>query len=90
MLNPRLSYRKAPLLLSVMLAGIMYVMTGTACHAEQFVLFDTTFTYTKHDADTSKPHESHIYLKGGKINEARPKDWLSPIDYRNGHSACAA
>ncbi len=55
-----------------------------ACRAEQFVLFDTTFTYTKEDADNSKPSKSHYYVKGKMLNEDRPKDWTSPVDYRNG------
>lgn len=53
-------------------------------HAEQFVLFDTTFTYTKDDADNSKPSKSHYYVKEGMLNPDRPKDWTSPVDYRNG------
>jgi hypothetical protein len=52
--------------------------------ATQFVLFDVTFTYTKEDADNSKPSQSHYYLRGDKINVDRPKDWTSPVDYRNG------
>ena len=52
--------------------------------AEQFVLFDVTFTYTKQDADTSTPSKSHYYVKGDRLNPARPKDWTSPVDYRNG------
>jgi len=52
--------------------------------AEQFVLFDVTFTYTKNDADTSTPSKSHYYVRGDAINPARPKDWTSPVDYRNG------
>ena len=52
--------------------------------ATQFVLFDVTFTYTKEDADNSKPSPSHYYVKGDKINQDRPKDWTSPVDYRNG------
>jgi hypothetical protein len=52
--------------------------------AEQFVLFDATFTYTKHDADNSKPSKSHYYIKDKMLNPDRPKDWLTPIDYRNG------
>jgi len=54
-----------------------------AC-AEQFVLFDETFTYTKEDADNSKPSKSHYYVKGDRLNAKRPKDWTSPVDYRNG------
>lgn len=52
--------------------------------AEQFVLFDVTFTYTKENADTSTPSKSHYYVKGPALNPQRPKDWTSPVDYRNG------
>jgi len=55
-----------------------------ACHAEQFVLFDVTFTYTKADADNSKPNKSHYYVRGKDINPDRPRDWTGPVDYRNG------
>jgi len=48
--------------------------------AEQFVLFDVTFTYTKADADNSRPSKSHYYVKGDAINPKRPRDWTSPID----------
>ena len=43
-----------------------------------------TFTFTKEDADNSKPSPSHYYVKGDKVNPDRPKDWTSPVDYRNG------
>ncbi len=52
--------------------------------AEQFVLFDTTFTFTKADADNSKPSPSHYYVKGMMLNADRPTDWTAPVDYRNG------
>lgn len=52
--------------------------------AEQFVLFDVTFTYTKQDADNSKPSKSHFYVKDPLLNPDRPNDWTSPVDYRNG------
>ena len=58
--------------------------TTTSVRAEQFVLFDVTFTYTKQDADTSSPSKSHFYLTGDRINPERPKDWTAPVDYRNG------
>jgi hypothetical protein len=51
---------------------------------QQFVLFDIAFTYTKEDADTSTPSKSHYYVKGDHLNADIPKDWTSPIDYRNG------
>jgi len=50
----------------------------------QFVLFDTEFTYTKSNADNSVPSKSHYYVKGDMLNPDRPKDWTSPVDYRNG------
>jgi hypothetical protein len=52
--------------------------------AEQFVLFDETFTYTKEDADNSKPDPSHYYIVEPALNPDRPTDWTSPIDYRHG------
>ncbi len=52
--------------------------------AEQFVLFDVTFTYTKADADNSRPSKSHYYVKGDRLNPDRPRDWTAPVDYRNG------
>ena len=54
------------------------------CHAEQFVLFDVTFTYTKADAENSTPSKSHYYVRGDALNPRRPVDWTSPVDYRNG------
>ena len=60
------------------------LMSSSAAFADQFVLFDVTFTYTKADADNSKPSKSHYYVKGDAINPERPKDWTQPVDYRNG------
>ena len=50
----------------------------------QFVLFDVEFTYTKSDADNSTPSKSHFYVKHNMLNPLTPKDWTSPVDYRNG------
>lgn len=52
--------------------------------AGQFVLFDVTFRYTKQDADNSKPSKSHYYVTGEQLNPNRPRDWIAPVDYRNG------
>jgi hypothetical protein len=68
---------------SAILFGLLLTCAGPA-RGEQFVLFDVTFTYTKADADNSKPSKSHYYVKGDLINKERPKDWTSPVDYRNG------
>jgi hypothetical protein len=50
----------------------------------QFVLFDVEFTYTKADADNSTPSKSHYYVTGDKLKADIPKNWTSPMDYRNG------
>lgn len=50
----------------------------------QFVLFDVEFTYTKVDADNSTPSKSHYYVTGDKLEGDIPKNWISPVDYRNG------
>jgi hypothetical protein len=68
---------------TALIAGLLLISDGRA-RAEQFVLFDVTFNYTKADADNSKPSKSHYYVKGDLINKDRPKDWTSPVDYRNG------
>ena len=60
------------------------LLSPAVARAEQFVLFDVTFAYSKEDADNSKPSKSHYYVKGDKLNPNRPKDWTSPVDYRNG------
>lgn len=52
--------------------------------SEQFVLFDVTFTFTKEDADNSKPSKSHYYVKEPVLNPRRPANWTAPVDYRNG------
>src|SRR3954469_89184 len=66
------------------LSGLALLLTGPRGHAQQFVLFDATFTYTKEDADTSKPSKSHYYVRDKMLTPDRPKDWTAPVDYRNG------
>jgi len=70
-------------LTAAMAAGILLAIPARGS-AEQFVLFDVTFTFTKTDADNSTPSKSHHYVTGKAINPKRPIDWTSPIDYRNG------
>lgn len=77
-------FARLPRLLSLpLLLGTLATGTVTSL-ADQFVLFDTTFTFTKEDADNAKPSKSHYYVKSDKLNAARPKDWTAPVDYRNG------
>src|SRR5256885_9017715 len=68
-----------------LLAAIMALLAiPSVGWAEQFVLFDVTFTFTKEDADNSKPSKSHFYVRDKLLNADRPKDWTAPVDYRNG------
>jgi hypothetical protein len=66
------------------LAGLTLLLACPRVPAQQFVLFDVTFTFTKEDADNSKPSKSHYYVRGKMLNADRPKDWVKPVDYRNG------
>lgn len=64
---------------------LSFVISVTAiARADQFVLMDVTFTFTKEEADNSKPSPSHYYVKSDRLNPDRPKDWTAPVDYRNG------
>src|SRR5438477_4452359 len=67
-----------------LLAAMTLLLASAKGHAQQFVLFDVTFTFTKEDADNSKPSKSHYYVRGKMLNADRPKDWVRPVDYRNG------
>jgi hypothetical protein len=68
-----------------LLAGMSVLLAAPSMsRAEQFVLFDVTFTYTKKDADTSQPSKSHYYVRDKQLNPDRPQDWTAPVDYRNG------
>ena len=49
--------------------------------ADQFILFDVTFELSKEEADKTK---SHFFVKNEMLNKATPKNWISPVDYRNG------
>ena len=73
-----------PLLIPVMLWGQGPAVSAELAGAKQFILFDVEFTYTKEDADNSKPSKSHLYVKGDMLNTDRPTDWTSPVDYRHG------
>jgi hypothetical protein len=64
--------------------GAAVLAMPAPCRANQFVLFDVTFTFTKEDAENSTPSKSHYYVKGDKVNPDRPKDWTTPVDYRTG------
>ena len=63
--------------------GTLWIGASSAM-ADQFVLFDATFTFTKNDADNSKPSPSHYYVRDKMMNAERPQNWTTPVDYRNG------
>jgi hypothetical protein len=69
---------------ALLVATLAFMAAPSVSRAEQFVLFDVTFTFTKADADNSKPSKSHYYVRGDAINPKRPRDWTAPVDYRNG------
>jgi len=74
------SSRAAIVALSLLAAVSALMLIPSAGRAEQFVLFDVTFTFTKTDADNSTPSQSHYYVRGAAINPKRPRDWTSPVD----------
>jgi hypothetical protein len=69
---------------TIFLSSVFLTIGAGISRADQFVLFDVTFSFSKDDADNAKPSQSHYYVKGDKLNAKRPKDWTAPVDYRNG------
>ncbi|MCM8532825.1 MAG: hypothetical protein NE330_16780 [Lentisphaeraceae bacterium] len=49
--------------------------------AEQFTLFDQTFTYENKDAI---PTKSHLKLMASELAKETPKNWSSPLNYADG------
>jgi len=77
--------RKVLILILALVPGVMFAQSAKKASAKnQFVLFDVEFTYTKQDADNSTPSKSHYYVTNDRLNPLTPKDWTSPVDYRNG------
>jgi hypothetical protein len=70
--------------LGLLAAGAALLLAPKASWADQFTLIDVTFPFSKMDADNSTPSKSHFYVKGDGVNPKRPRDWTSPVDYRNG------
>ncbi|TWT55214.1 hypothetical protein Pla22_28690 [Rubripirellula amarantea] len=64
-----------------LLAFVIGVTLAQISHAEQFVLFDRTFTFEQKEAVATK---SHLFVNAKQLGEETPKDWTSPVDYRNG------
>jgi hypothetical protein len=68
----------------IIILFLLAIFDLVAQSTNQFILFDVEFTYTKEEADSSKPSKSHFYVKGDMIYKNRPMDWTTPVDYRNG------
>jgi hypothetical protein len=64
-----------------LLIPILGALSIQFSQAEQFVLFDQTFTFEEKDA---VPTKSHLFVKADQLGKNTPKDWTSPLDYRNG------
>jgi hypothetical protein len=61
------------------------VLLAGESRADQFVLFDATFTYTWDEAMNAMPSKSHYYVNEGNwLNKVRPTNWVSPVNYRDG------
>lgn len=70
--------------LVVLISAASFMLSLTCCQraaADQFVLFDETFTFEGKDA---VPTKSHLYVKADKLGKDTPNDWTAPVDYRNG------
>lgn len=72
-------------LLALLASACLPLVVTRSAHAEQFVLVDATFSYTWDDAMNAMPNKSHYYVNDKNfLNTQRPKNWVSPVDFRNG------
>lgn len=67
--------------LKLLLVVLVLTVPATSSWADQFVLFDRTFTFEEKDA---VPTKSHLFVKGDELGKDTPTDWTAPVDYRNG------
>jgi hypothetical protein len=66
-------------------AAAFVILVARESRADQFVLFDATFTYTWDEAMNALPNKSHYYVNEGNwLNKARPTNWVTPVNYRDG------
>jgi uncharacterized membrane protein YgcG len=78
------STRVGNLIVPLSIAALV-LTAARVSHADQFILFDATFTYTWQNATTSSPSLSHYYVNEGNwLNKARPVNWMAPVNYRDG------
>ncbi len=76
-----LSSTKTAVLGLMLMGGASAFAMPESCRPNQFVLVDVTFTMTQEEGMKTG---SHYYVRGDKFNPDRPKDWTTPVDYRNG------
>ncbi len=70
---------KSPALLAVLAVAV--IGGRASAGAEQFVLFDQTFSFTLEEAVATK---SHLFVDADRFGPGCPVDWTAPVDYRNG------
>ena len=76
---------RAPLVLTALATGALVTLLPRDGRADQFILFDASFTYTWEDAVNSSPSKSHYYVNDDNhMNLDRPSDFTSPVNYRDG------
>ena len=63
------------------MATAALLLLPSTSQADQFTLFDQTFTFEENDAVRTK---SHLFVEAKDLGAETPSDWTSPIDYRNG------
>lgn len=70
-----------PTMMRALLFPGLLLFGQTLMFADQFTLFDETFTFEEKDA---VPTKSHLFVKAPEQMAHWPTDWTSPVDYRNG------
>src|SRR5260221_4389830 len=74
----RTSPAAGPLLVSLALGTAAFAAMPAPARAEQFVLFDAKFTFTKADDDNCVPNKTHYY-----INSTYPNANCNPASRTN-------
>ena len=59
----------------------IFLLVTSSIKAEQFLLFDKTFTFEEKDA---VPTKSHLYVEADELNKITPVNWRTPVNYADG------
>ena len=65
-------------------AGALLCALPASARAEQFLLFDAMFTFTWDDAVNASIKSHYFVTEKNFLNKARPTNWVSPVNYRDG------